>query len=66
MEKSKMDFRELLPILWKLIDKKKCAINVASIDNELAVSVITRKHIKRFKNHDSKELISQLQHFLHA
>ena len=61
-----MDLGDLLPVLWKLIDKKKCAINVTSIDNELAVSVITRKHIKRFKNHDSKQLVSQLQHFLQA
>lgn len=61
-----MDLGDLLPTLWKLVDIKKCAINVTSTDNQFAVSIITRKHIKRFMNKDCKELVSQLEHFLQA
>jgi len=56
----------LLPLLWKLIEKKKCAINITSDNNELTVSIIRKKRTTRFKNEDSEKLISDLQEYLQA
>ncbi|HMF72312.1 MAG TPA: hypothetical protein VK616_12620 [Flavitalea sp.] len=56
----------LLPTLWKIIEKKGGAINVSTIDNELVVSIIGKKRIKRFKSADSHDLITNINQYLQA
>ena len=55
---------ELLPCLWKLIEKKKCAINISKINNEIVVNVIKRFKTLSFKDADSGVLISKLDAYL--
>jgi hypothetical protein len=60
-----MDIIKLIPSLWKLLENKKCAINVTTIDNALAVSIIKRKRIKkRFVNKDSLCLLADIRSYL--
>ncbi len=61
-----MDISNLYPIICKIIDKKKCAINVAKIDGTIEVSVIRTKKLKRFRDIDSSALLSQLTNYLQA
>lgn len=65
MERVKMDLiRKLLPTLWQILDKnKKCAINVATIDGKLTVSILFGKRKKVFSHHHDDILIDQLQQF---
>lgn len=55
---------ELLPCLWKLIEKKKCAINVSTKDNEVVVNIINRFKTHCFRDVDSDILISKLEAYL--
>jgi hypothetical protein len=62
-----MDIINLIPALWELLKNKKCAINVTTIDNALAVSIIKRKRIKkRFvcRNNDSQMLLADIRSYL--
>jgi hypothetical protein len=55
------------PIIWKIIDKKKkYAVNVSSLDNELTVSILSGRKTKRFTNKDSAIVLSQLEKYLIA
>jgi len=55
--------RNLIPTLWQILDKKKCAINVTTIDNELTVSIIGKRRTKRFRNTNSSVVISELTRY---
>lgn len=55
---------DLIPLLWKILAKKKCAINVCTIDNEMTVSIIRKRKIKRFTGTDSFSLIPHLTQYL--
>lgn len=65
---SALDYTQsILPILWKFLDNcKHCSIsmNIAMIDDELIVSIINKKKIRRFKNPNSQELIKKLKAYL--
>lgn len=61
-----MDVINIIPALWDMLAKRKLAINVTNIDNELAVSIIGRRKIKRFKNKDSEILLSDIRSYLGA
>ncbi len=54
----------ILPLLWQILAKKKCAINVCTIDNEMTVSIIRKRKIKRFVGTDSLSLIPDLTQYL--
>lgn len=55
---------EILPILWKLVEKKKCAINVSKIDNEVVVNILGRFRKRCIKAADSVALISKINAYL--
>lgn len=55
---------EILPILWKLVEKKKCAINVSKIDNEVVVNILGRFRKHCIKAADSVALISKINAYL--
>ena len=61
-----MDVSELLPILWNIVDNKKCAINVSYVDNRFSVSIIRKTRIERFNHSSQSELISQLNQYMQA
>jgi hypothetical protein len=54
----------ILPYLWKLIEKRKCAINVSRIDNEVVVNIIERFRKYQVKAADSMSLIPKLIPYL--
>ena len=57
----------IMPLLWQFLDKHRrsyFSMNVATIDDELIVSIIHGKRIKRFKNTDGKNLIENLRAYL--
>jgi len=58
--------KEILPIVFKLVEKKKCAINVSKIDNEVVVNIIERFRTRCFKSADSQRLITNLKYYLQA
>lgn len=56
-----------MPVLWQIIDKKKkCAVNVSTIDDKLTVSILFGRRTKRFTHTDSNILLAELQQFLAA
>lgn len=60
-----MEFiNKLLPTLWAIVEKQKCAINVSALENKLTVNILWGKKRKTFcdKNHDV--LLQKLQHYL--
>jgi hypothetical protein len=64
LEQTFMDtIRTLIPTLWQILDKKKCAINVTTIENELTVSIIGKRRTKRFTNTNSSVVISELTRY---
>lgn len=58
------DISEILPVLWELIEKKKCAINVSRIDNEFVVNIIRRFRRRVIKAADSVSLIPKLNAYM--
>lgn len=61
-----MDIKSLLPTLWRIIDRKKCAINIYTKDELTVITLLKSKRKKTFQNADSNTLLSQLQHYLQA
>lgn len=56
-----------MPILWQIVEKKKkCAVNVSTIDNKLTVTILFGRRKKRFVHTDESILLNQLQSFLTA
>lgn len=57
----------ILPILWKYLDKNRhcsLSINVATIENELIISIINGNKIRRFKNMGARSLLENLRAYL--
>lgn len=61
-----MDVIKIIPALWKLLEKKKCAINISNIDNELSVSIIRKGRVKRFVNESTELLLLDIKNYLHV
>lgn len=57
--------KKLLPTIGKILDKKKYAINISTIDNEVIFSVIDKKRVRRFKHTDSVTLIANINRHFH-
>ena len=64
-----MDYTQtILPILWKFLDKRRrpcfISMNVYTSDNELVISIINNKKIKRFKSLYNPNMIKKLKSYL--
>lgn len=59
-----MDVINIIPSLRRLMGKRKIAMNVTNIDNELAVSIIKNRKIKRFKNRNVAVVLSEVEFYL--
>jgi hypothetical protein len=68
MEIVKMDFiSKILPVLWQIIEKKKkCSINVNSLDEILTVNILFGRKKVVFSHPDSDYLLYQLKEYLAA
>jgi hypothetical protein len=58
-----MDYvTKIVPILWEVLGRDKhCAINVTNKETEIIVSIWSGRRWKRFKNHDTNALVSDLK-----
>lgn len=53
---------KILPFLWQILGKqKKSKINVTTRENEIIVSILTGRKVKRFKNNNLDILIRDLR-----
>lgn len=64
-----MDYTQsIMPILWKFLDKRRrpcfISMNVYTNDNELIISIINSRKIKRFRSRDNQTLIQKLSSYL--
>jgi hypothetical protein len=68
MEAVKMDFiSKIMPVLWQIIEKKKrCSINVSSLDEILTVNILLGRKKKVFSHPDCDYLLYQLKEYLAA
>jgi hypothetical protein len=67
MEKDEMEFiNKILPTLWAIVEKRKCAVNISSIENKLTVNILLGKRRKTFCDKDENLLLQQLQNYLAA
>ena len=69
MNSTAMDYtKSILPILWKFLDKcrRPCfvSMNVYTADNELVISIINSRKIRRFKSNDNSNLVEKLTAYL--
>lgn len=59
---------QIMPVLWQIIDKqknkRKCRVNVSTIDDKMTVSFLFGRRTKRFSHKDSKVLLEELQQYL--
>lgn len=63
-----MDFiNKIMPVIWQIVEKKKrCAVNVSTIDDKLTVNILLGRRRKIFSHPNGDVLLSQLQNFLAA
>jgi len=69
MNSMVMDYTQtIMPILWKFLDKRRrpcfIAMNVYKNDNELVISIIDSKKIKRFNSANNPNFIKKLSSYL--
>lgn len=56
-----------MPVIWKIVEKKKkCAVNVTTIEDELIVSILLGRRRKVFSHPNDNILLEQLENFLAA
>jgi hypothetical protein len=60
-----MDYtKNIIPILWNFLDTRRnsfsVSINICTIDDELIISIINPKEIKRFKHTKNVNLVENL------
>ena len=62
-----MEFiNQILPTLWAIVEKRKCAVNISSIENKLTINILLGKRRKTFCDKDEAVLLKQLQQYLAA
>lgn len=67
MERDKMDFiHKMLPTLWAIVEKRKCAVNISSLENKLTVNILLGKRRKTFCDKDENLLLKKLEQYLAA
>lgn len=68
MERDNMDLMsKIIPLIWQIMDKnsnkRKCKVNVSTIDDKLTVSFLFGRKIKQFAHADSNILLAELQQY---
>ena len=63
-----MDFlNKIMPVIWQIVEKKKkCAVNVTTIEDKLIVSILLGRRRKVFSHPNDNVLLEQLENFLAA
>jgi hypothetical protein len=63
-----MDYiKVIMPVIWQIIEKKKrCAVNISTVNDKLTVNILFGRRRKIFSHSDNNVLLSQLQGFLAA
>ncbi len=62
-----MEFiNKILPTLWAIIEKRKCAVNISTVENKLTVNLLLGNKRKTFCDKDETLLLQQLQQYLAA
>ena len=60
--------KSIMPVLWKFLDKHKrpcfISINIHMLNNELIISIINNKKIKRFIDSNNQNLVQKLCAYL--
>ena len=59
--------KSIMAILWKFLDKNKngyVSANVSKMNDEVVISIIDRKKIKRFKSTNTELLLKNLGSYL--
>lgn len=56
-----MEFKNLVPTLWEIIGKGKCAINISSLDNKLTITILYGKRRKTFCDNNTEKLLMDLK-----
>jgi len=69
MNNISMDYTQsIMPILWKFLDKRRrpcfISMNVYTANNELVISIINNRKIRRFKSPVNHSLIKKLSSYL--
>jgi hypothetical protein len=62
-----MEFiNKMLPTLWAIVEKRKCAVNISTTENKLTVNILLGKRRKTFCDKDENQVLKQLQQYLAA
>ncbi len=67
---QQMDIIHMIPALWDLMKRKKVAVNITNLDNELTISIIRkrnifgRRKITRFRHSNNNVLIADITRYL--
>jgi len=58
---------KVIELAWSILDKnKKCAINIATIDNKLTVSILKGRRRKTYCDEDTNKVLVQMRQYLAA
>jgi hypothetical protein len=57
-------FQKIIELAWLILDKnKECAINIATIDNKLTVSILKGRRRKTYCDSDANIVLSQMRQY---
>jgi hypothetical protein len=60
--------QSIIPLLWKFLDKRRrpcfISMNVYKVEDELIISIIDNKKIRRFKSSNNQNLVKKLTSYL--
>lgn len=55
---------DILDICWKIVEAKRCAVNICERGSVKIISIIDSNRTRQFINSDSNKLISNLTDYL--
>ena len=55
---------KLLPIMHKIVEKKRCAISITMLHDKITVNIVKRFCSRQFEDTDSNILIAKLDAYL--
>jgi hypothetical protein len=57
-------FQKIIELAWLILDKnKKCAINIATIDNKLTVSILRGRRRKTYCDADANIVLMKMRQY---
>jgi hypothetical protein len=60
-----MDVFNLIKAVWKLIENKKYAVNINTVDKLITLSILKDKKVKkRFEGYNCNSVFNQVQNYL--